>query len=214
MRRRNFLRAGIGLGLVTMTTPALAAGSKSKNKGVASSAEAAKPLAAGKSLPNTKITTESGETVKLAKVLGGKPTAIVFYRGHWCPYCMKHLAGLKEISAELDALGVKLVAITPDKPEYITEAKKKTEMDIDIYSDSRLEVAKAMGVAFQLDAKTAKRYKKHLVESTGHDTGQLPVPAVFLTDKTGKITWVFSKPDYKVRLSNEELLAAAKKHNS
>lgn len=101
-----------------------------------------------------------------------------------------------------------------DKPEYITEAKKKTEMDIPIYSDPKLDAAKAMGIAFQLDPSTAKRYKKHLVESTGHDTGQLPVPAVFLTDKAGKITWVFSKPDYKVRLSNEEFLAAAKKHNS
>ncbi len=214
MRRRNFLQAGIGLGLATITSPAFAAGSRSKNKGVAPSAEAAKPLAVGSPLPDTKVTTESGETVKLSKALAGKPTALVFYRGHWCPYCMKHLAGLKEIAGELEGMGINLVAVTPDKPEYIAEAKEKAELSIDIYSDPKLDAAKAMGLAFQLDPQTAKRYKKHLVESTGHDTGQLPVPAVFLTDKSGKITWVFSQPDFKVRLSNEEFLAAAKKHNS
>jgi len=189
---------------------AQAAGSGAEGK-VAPSAEEAKPLKAGDVLPKVKVVSEAGETVELAKALAEQPAVIVFYRGHWCPYCMKHLASLKEIAGELEGMGVKLVAVSPDKPAYLKEAKKKAELDFDLYSDSKLDLAKAVGVAFQLDEKTAKRYKKHLVESTGHDTGQLPIPAVFLTDENGKFTYVFSNPDYKVRLSNEDLLAAVKK---
>lgn len=189
---------------------ASAAGSGTKND-VAPSAEQATPLKVGAHVPAVKVKGEDGKTVKFAKALDDQPTVIVFYRGHWCPYCMKHLASLQEIIGELEGLGVKLVAITPDKAEYIAEAKAKAKLGFPIYSDSQLDLAKAMGVAFQLDKETAGRYKEHLVESTGEDTGQLPVPSVFLTDSSGVITYVFSNPDYKVRLSNEELLAAVKK---
>jgi len=209
MYSRNYFYVAIFLSLVGSLV-ASAAGSRTKGN-VAASAEEAVPLKVGEKLPAVKVMTEAGETVKITKALEDQASVIVFYRGHWCPYCMKHLTALQEIAGELGEMGVKLVAVTPDKPEYITEAKEKAKLSFDIYSDGELALAKAMGVAFQLDSKTAERYKKHLVESTGHDTGQLPVPAVFLTDKAGGITYVFSKPDYKVRLSNEELLAEVEK---
>lgn len=208
MTKRVFQYSSLLLALISAS--AVMAVAPGENAKAAASAEEAKPLKVGEALPAVTVTTEEGKEVKLSEALAGQPSAIVFYRGHWCPYCMKHLVELKAAIPQLEELGVKLVAITPDKPEFITEAKTKTELTIDIFSDGMLDAAKAMGVAFQLDEKTADRYRKHLVESTGHDTGQLPVPAVFLTDKEGKITFVFSNPDYKTRLSNEELLAAAK----
>lgn len=188
---------------------ALAAGSGSKY--AAPTAEEVKPIKVGESFPIARVKSEDGKTAKLYKTLQGQPAVVVFYRGHWCPYCMKHLAALQEVAAELEGMGVKLVAVTPDKPEYIAEAKKKANLTFPIYSDGELEMAQAMGVAFKLDPQTAERYKTHLVESTGYDTGQLPVPSVFLKDKDNKIQFVFFNPDYKVRLSNEELLAAVKK---
>ena len=37
----------------------------------------------------------------------------------------------------------------------------------------------------------------------------LPVPAVYMIDKSGKIVYSFVEADYKVRLPAEDLLAAA-----
>jgi peroxiredoxin len=37
----------------------------------------------------------------------------------------------------------------------------------------------------------------------------LPVPSVFIIDTTGTIRYVYSNPDYKVRLASDALLAAA-----
>ncbi|MBX3178158.1 MAG: AhpC/TSA family protein [Candidatus Hydrogenedentes bacterium] len=197
---------------VALVAAALAIAASSDNRpDPAASAEEAKPIQPGSALPDVDVRTESGETVKITAALAGKRAAIVFYRGHWCPFCVKHLAELRKIAAELAGMDVQLAGISPDKPEYLVEAKKKADLDFPIYSDSRLDLARAMGVAFKLDPETASRYRDHLVESTGHDTGQLPVPAVFLIDESGKVAWVFSNPDYKVRLSNEDLIAAVKK---
>lgn len=208
MLDRGFYYVGVfGCLIVTCATLAL---SEQKPGTVAPSAEEAKPLAVGAELPDAEVKSADGETVKLREALAGQAAAIVFYRGHWCPYCMKHLQQLQEIEGQLKDAGVKLVAITTDKPEIVKETQTKG-FDFTIYSDSGLDAAMAMGVAFQLDPETAAKYRDTLVENTGHDTGQLPVPAVFLVDKAGKIQFVFSKPDYKVRLSNEELLAAVKK---
>lgn len=208
-----FGRSGLySIFFVVLVAAALAiAASSESGTEPAPSAEAAKPLKTGSALPDVDVRTESGETVKITAALAGKRAAFVFYRGHWCPFCVKHLAELRKIAAELAGMDVQLVGISPDKPEYLVEAKKKAELDFPIYSDSRLDLARAMGVAFKLDSETASRYREHLVESTGHDTGQLPVPAVFLIDESGKVTWVFSNPDYKVRLSNEDLIAAVQK---
>lgn len=192
-----------------VTGVALAAGSGSKH--VAPSADQVKPINVGASFPVARVQSEEGKTVKLYRTLAEKPAVVVFYRGSWCPFCMKQLASLQEIAGELEAMGVTLVAVTPDKPENIADARKKAGLTFPIFSDGELDMAKAMGVAFQLDKKTAERYKKTLKESTGHDTGQLPVPAVFLKDAEEIVRYVHVDPDYKVRLSNEELLAAVKK---
>lgn len=205
--RRTFC-AGTLVGLLSAGR-ALAAGSGSKY--AAPSADKITPLKVGDAFPLARVMSENGKATKLYRTLLEQPSVIVFYRGHWCPFCMKQLVALQEIAPALEGLGVKLVAVTPDKPEYITETRKKAKLSFPIYSDSEMEMAQAMGVAFQLDPETAKRYKEQLVESTGYDTGQLPVPSVFLKDKNNIIQFVHTNPDYKVRLSNEDLLTAVKK---
>jgi peroxiredoxin len=211
MLNRRLFQIAVAFGLMALTNAAMAAGSDTKNsKGVASSADNVKPLAVGKSLPDVTVKTVDGTSVTLLDALDGHASVIVFYRGHWCPFCMKHLKNLQKITGQLKEQGVKLVAITPDTPSHIAKTLKKGNFTMEIYSDAMLNAAKAMGVAFQLDKKIAKRYRSTLMDSSGHDTGQLPVPSVFLIDKAGKITYVFSNPDYKVRLSNDELLAAIK----
>ena len=208
MLDRGFYYVGV-FGCLIVTCAALAL-SEYHAGPVAPSAEDAKPLDVGAELPDVEVKSAEGEVVKLREALVGQAAAVVFYRGHWCPYCMKHLQQLQEIEGQLKEAGVKLVAITTDKPEIVKETQNKG-FDFTIYSDSGMDAAKAMGVAFQLDPETAARYRETLVENSGHVTGQLPVPAVFLVDKSGTIQFVFSKPDYKVRLSNEDLLAAVKK---
>lgn len=209
MLDRGFYYVGL-FGCLIVACAALAL-SEQKSGAVAPSAEEAKPLAVGAELPDIEVKTAAGETVKLREALAEKAAVIVFYRGHWCPACMKQLQGLGKIVPDLESSGTTLIGIGTDKPEIVAETVKKTNFGFPLYSDSDLSAAKAMGLAYQLDAKSLETYGPTLLENTGHDSGQLPVPAVFLVDKTGKVNFVHSNPDYKVRLSNEDLLAAVKK---
>jgi peroxiredoxin len=54
-----------------------------------------------------------------------------------------------------------------------------------------------------------KQYGVDLEATTGTTQHELPVPSVFIIDTTGTIRYVYSNPDYKVRLASDALLAAA-----
>ena len=138
---------------------------------------------------------------------------LVFYRGGWCPYCNRHLSALGEIQAELRDLGYRIHAISPDKPEKVAEAVAETEFDYALYSDASAEAARAFGLAFKVDAKTYEKlqgYGIDLEEASGRDHHLLPVPAVFIIDREGRIRFRYFNPEYKERLSGEKLLDAAR----
>lgn len=195
--------------VILAANTALGAGSGFKNE-AAPSAGAVTPLMPEAGVPPIPVYDESGTYTKMNRVVMKGITVVVFYRGHWCPYCMKQLRGLQELTAELDALGVKLAAISPDKPARNAETRKEAALSFPLYSDSTLEFARAMGVAYKLDPDTAQKYQETLKESTGEETGQLPVPSVFIT-YNGRIHYTHWDADYTKRLSNEELMAAVKK---
>jgi len=186
---------------------------ESDNANVPDSAADIKPLLVGMQIPEIELKDTKNKTVSLNSEISKKPTAIIYYRGGWCPYCNKQLAGLREIEDELYDLGIKMLAISPDSPEFLSETLAEHEISYHLLSDQKMEGAKKMGIAFRVDQETADRYKENgldLNERSGQDHLLLPVPSVFLVDTEGKIHFQYVNPDYKVRISGNLLLAAAK----
>ncbi len=179
------------------------------------SAKEAKPITVGSRVPKVSVMNLKNDVVSLKEILNGKPTVIVFYRGGWCPYCVRQLADLAKTAPELEKMGFQIVGITPDTPEKINTSIEKGELPYAIYSDAKADAMKAFGVAFRLDDETFTTYKDkygmNLEERSGETHHILPVPTVFLIDKRGKITFEYSNPDYSIRLKGSELLEAAKK---
>ncbi len=178
----------------------------------AASAEAAKPLVVGAPAPGASLTDPEGAPVELAAALAGKPTVLVFYRGSWCPYCNHQLAALGELEPQLLALGYQILAISPDRAEGLKKMAGKNHLTYRLLSDRGMVASSAYGVAFRLTSETEKAYQAHGIELTPVPGGEgcwLPVPAVFIVGRNGVIQFVFSDPDYKVRLTTDALLAAA-----
>ena len=76
-----------------------------------------------------------------------------------------------------------------------------------------MEAARAMGIAYRLDDAEVARYQRlgiDLEKTSGNKHHELPVPSVFLVEKGGRILWVYSNPDYRIRPKNERLLEAAR----
>ena len=198
---------------VLFSAGAFAEENKSTAGTIAASAEEVKALPAGARLPDADVTTLDGKPVQLSQLVAGKPTALIFYRGGWCPYCNKHLKSLKDAEEPLKELGFQLIAIAPDLPAELAKTIEKQEATYTFISDAKVNAAKALGIAFKVDGNTIERYKGFGIDldaSSGESHHALPVPAIFLTDSQGIIRFVHADPDYKKRLDNEKLLAAAK----
>jgi len=181
---------------------------------VADTAEAVEPLEVGDKIPDLKLTDAGSSEFDLTREVAKKPVALVFYRGGWCPYCNAQLTDYQKTERGLIDLGYRIVAISPDNPEHLAKTKTEQELTYTLVSDSKMEAAKAFGVAFQLPEdvidKYLNQYNLDLKAYSGESHHQLPVPAVFLIGTDGTILYRHYDPDYKKRLSGEELVKAAK----
>ncbi len=181
--------------------------------GVPTDATEVQPLERGDALPDVSVRTANGEKVSLTDLAGGRTAAFVFYRGGWCPYCNEHLSELAEVAPELQELGYRIFAISPDRSERVAEmTAADSSSGYTLISDSTSEAAKAFGVAFRVDDETYQQlhgFGIDIEEASGEKHRVLPVPAVFLVDGDGVITFRYYNPDYRERLSGEALLEAA-----
>jgi peroxiredoxin len=181
---------------------------------VAPSAQDAEPIGIGTDAPDAGLRDLEGKDVTLHAIIAGKPTVLIFYRGSWCPYCNAHLSDLVTVEEELRSLGYQIVAISPDRPEELNRMTAADHLNYRLFSDPQAEAMKKFGVAYRLDDTTVTNYKQKynvdLERSSGQTHHILPVPAVFILDRTGKIVFVHADPDYKMRMKGAEVLAAAK----
>ena len=181
---------------------------------IADSAENVTPLLIGQSAPNSTLQTVEGDPVSLKALTMQKPTVLIFYRGGWCPYCNRQLAGLKEIEGPLDELGYQILAISPETPAQLQEQKLQTKFTVQLLADPDLEAISGFGIGFYVQDKTRNTYKtKWNIDLTSDKTSGiavLPAPAVFILDTSGKIVFSYVNPDIKTRLSEQLLYQAAK----
>ena len=116
------------------------------------------------------------------------------------------------VEAKLRRSSFEIVFLSTDRPAILYSSLKAQHIHYTLLSDSRLEAAKAFHVAFHLDDATIAKMKDFGVDldsTTGEPLHELPVPSVFIIDRTGTIRYVYSNPDFKIRLGADALWAAA-----
>lgn len=181
---------------------------------IPANAQDAKPIAVGTGAPDAHLLDLDGKEVNLSAIIARRLTVLIFYRGSWCPYCNAHLSDLVTVEEELRSLGYQIVAISPDRPEELNRMMTADHLNYRLFSDPQAEAMKKFGVAYRIDDTTVTNYKQKynvdLERSSGQTHHILPVPAVFIIDRTGRIAFVHADPDYKVRMKGAEVLAAAK----
>ena len=177
---------------------------------IATSAEQIRPLLVGAKVPNVTLRELEGEEIELYSFIKEKPTVLVFYRGGWCPYCNTQLGHLKEIEQQVINAGWQIIAISPDRPEKLSETVDKHQMKYVLLSDSTMNAATQFGIAFKVDDDTIEKYNSYgidLDDASGQSHHMLPVPAVFMVDTDGKIKFEYANPDYKIRLDTQTILS-------
>jgi peroxiredoxin len=181
---------------------------------IADTAENVTPLLIGQTAPNSTIQTVDGDPVSLKALTMQKPTVLIFYRGGWCPYCNRQLAGLKDIEGQLDELGYQILAISPETPAQLQQQKLQTKFSVTLLADPDLEAISGFGIGFYVPDAQRSTYKSkwdiNLTSDKTSGTAVLPAPAVFILDTKGKVLFSYVNPDIKTRISPELLYQAAK----
>jgi peroxiredoxin len=182
-------------------TPAQRLGTLAPNTGI--------PV--GQKVPDLPATDLDGKPVRLSSYYGKGPILLVFYRGGWCPYCNTEIHALTMAYPEYQKRGLTPVAVSVDKPE--AEAKMKATYDIPfpVLSDSSAALIEAFHVVNHVDGATAAKLKGFGVDLEGY-SGQthheIAIPSLFLVDRQGVVRWAHSDPEYTVRPTTEQILAA------
>ncbi|RYY40713.1 MAG: AhpC/TSA family protein [Chitinophagaceae bacterium] len=164
--------------------------------------------------PDFNVKDQSGKTVSLKDLRKKGPVVIVFYRGNWCPYCNRELKAFQDSLQLLTERNIQLVAITPEAAEGVQETVKKTGATFPILYDADMKLAKAYGVAYQVDARTISRMKAGDIDllktNNQKEVAWLPVPAVYIVNRDGSITYRYFNENFRYRPSVAEVLAEVK----
>ena len=160
--------------------------------------------------PDFKAIDQYGNEIRLKDVLKDSLVVLIFYRGQWCPYCNRQLKKIEDSLQLIRGKGAKLIAVTPEKPEFISKTIEKTKASFPLLYDKEMKIMKAYGVAFEVDERAVSRYKNadiDLMEANGQkDKVYLPVPAAYIINKEGTIVYRFFDTDYKKRATVEMIL--------
>lgn len=175
-------------------------------------AAAAQPLAVGDHAPAFSVRFADGKPYRFDPKLLAGPQVVIFYRGGWCPYCNMQLSDMRLVEPKLRASGFEIVFLSTDRPQLLYTSPKEKDLKYTLLSDDQLQAAEAFHVAYRLDDAAYARqlqYGVDLEKTTGNQKHELPVPSVFIIDKSGMIRFVYSNPDYTVRLGADDLWKAA-----
>jgi len=74
-------------------------------------------LSTGDLFPHLKAQQVGGGPFELPQALAGSWSVILFYRGHWCPFCRSQLTDFQKHADQYAAAGIKVVALSVDTRE-------------------------------------------------------------------------------------------------
>ena len=175
-------------------------------------AEEAEGLRVGTTAPVFRAIDADSNVFSLEEALKNGPVVLIFYRGFWCPVCNKHLGSIQDSLKLIEETGAKVIAVSPEKPEYLNEMAEKTGAQFTLLYDEGYKIADAYDVTFKPSAMKLFTYNTllggKLKKTHSDDSQRLPIPATYIVGTDGVIAWRQFDPDYKNRSSVRDILAA------
>jgi peroxiredoxin len=166
----------------------------------------------GDAMPPFVLPDEQGQLVTLEGLLDNGSVAVTFHRGHWCPYCRISINALGRAQRELEKSGTgRIIAVMPDRQQFADRFKSEAEAAIPILTDMDNGYALSLNLMFWMGEELQQFYSGTdwaIPKFQGNDAWMLPIPATFVVGTDGRIRARFVDPDYRKRMSIEEMLRA------
>jgi peroxiredoxin len=161
----------------------------------------------------------TGKPIRSSDLLALGPLVVSFFRGRWCPYCVTELETWRDLHPALRSRGALFVAISPQTPRQNDFTLQQHSLPFPILSDAAAEVAARFGVAYTVPAESRRYYQGILVnipfvnsggtyQNASEASWRLPLPAVFVINRAGLITFAEAHADFRVRPEPTDVLQA------
>ena len=151
-----------------------------------------------------------GNNYKLSEALKKGPVVLLFYRGQWCPVCNKHLSQLQDSLQLIYDKGATVIAISPERPEYLKKTEEKTKATFTLLYDKDYQIGNSFDVIFKPQNREINLYNTRLHaqldKSQSDSSSRLPVPATFIINSKGRIVWRQFNPDYHIRANVSDII--------
>lgn len=109
-------------------------------------------LANGQQFPTITAARIGGGELTVPLSTEGKWTVLLFYRGHWCPYCRQQLIDFQRSLAQLHEIGAEVIALSVDPIEKAQETVEKHNISFPVlYGLNAHEVAEKIGAKINED---------------------------------------------------------------
>jgi peroxiredoxin len=164
----------------------------------------------GDLMPPFYLPDEHGRIVGLNDLIAGGPIAVTFHRGHWCPYCRININALVLAHDQISSTGGQIVAVIPDRQQFVSELKISSKAPFLILTDMDNGYAMSLNLAIWVGSELQKIIgERHdIAHYQGNDSWILPVSATFVVGRDGRVKARFVDPDYRKRMTVEDLVDA------
>lgn len=165
----------------------------------------------GDAAPNFTLQSSTGQRVTLTELSAAGPVVVLFYRGDWRPFCDLELRAYQHALPEIKARGASLIAISPQSLDRSRTTAESRALGYPVLSDPDNVVAKSYGIAFSMNTAEQELHKKfgaHIPTINAAKNWDLPAPASFVVDHSGRITWAHVDANYTARAEPAEVLQA------
>jgi peroxiredoxin len=165
----------------------------------------------GEPMPPFLLPDDTGRLVSLPSLLNRGPAIVMFYRGHWCPYCRLNVRAVIEARDRIAALGGQIVAIMPETQKYAERFKSESGAPFPVLTDLDNGYALSLNLAIWLGTEIQQLLSYlDLSDFHGNDGWVLPIPATFVVGRDGLVKARFVDPDFRRRMEIDDLIAAVR----
>ncbi|MBR0795824.1 AhpC/TSA family protein [Bradyrhizobium jicamae] len=165
----------------------------------------------GEALPPFLLPDETGALISLQALIARGPLIVMFYRGHWCPYCRLNVSAVVRAQDRIEALGGRIVAIMPETQKYAAQFKSESGAPFPVLTDLDNGYALSLNLAIWLGTEIRQLLSNVDISGFhGNDAWVLPIPATFEVDRDGLVQARFVDPDFRERMEIDDLVAAVR----
>jgi peroxiredoxin len=163
----------------------------------------------GDPMPPFMLPDDSGKLVSLTSLIAKGPVAVMFFRGHWCPYCRLNVRAVTQAMDRIEAMNAQVVAIMPELQQYAGKFKAESGAPFPVLTDLDNGYALSLNLAIWLGTEIQGLLSyQDMARYHGNDGWVLPIPAAFVIGRDGLVKARFVDPDFRKRMEIDDLLAA------